>query len=220
MIERDYIMRMIQMLVQALLRILSYKQKKDYPKALTEIQNASKTLIGVELDVIRRLSDVQIIDLLTLVKNFGSPKCYLAGMLLKEEADIFELQGKTSESIDARTKSLSLLTEAAIERGAAENPDHATAIGAVSDRLNHDDLPGHIHKKLFHFYELTGQYAKGEDTLYEILNKEPGFVEEGLLFYGRLKNKSDEELEKGNLSRKEIDESANTLEGKQQPTIK
>jgi hypothetical protein len=76
MIERDYIMRMIQMLVQALIRIFSFKEKKDYPQALNEIQNASKTLIGVELDVIRRLSDVQIIDLLTLVKDFGSLKCY------------------------------------------------------------------------------------------------------------------------------------------------
>jgi len=38
------------------------------------------------------------------------------GMLLKEEAEILELQGKGDESVDARTKSLSLLTEAAIER--------------------------------------------------------------------------------------------------------
>ena len=99
MIERDYIMRMIQMLVQALIRIFSFKEKKEYPQALNEIQNASKTLIGVELDVIRRLSDVQIIDLLTLVKDFGGLKCYLAGMLLKEEAEILELQGMSPKAL-------------------------------------------------------------------------------------------------------------------------
>jgi hypothetical protein len=214
MIERDYIMRMIQMLVQALIRIFSFKEKKDYPQALNEIQNASKTLIGVELDVIRRLSDVQIIDLLTLVKDFGSLKCYLAGMLLKEEAEILELQRKGDESVDARTKSLSLLTEAAIEKGAPLNSEHASAADAVAAKLNRTDLPVHIHKKLFHYYELVGKYGKGEDTLFEILKKEPSFVEEGLLFYGRIRNKSDEELDKGNLSRKEIDESAKTLEGK------
>jgi hypothetical protein len=60
----------------------------------------------------------------------------------------------------------------------------------------------------------VGQYGKGNDTLFEILKKEPSFVEEGLLFYGRIRNKSDKELDKGNLSRKEFDESANTLEGK------
>jgi hypothetical protein len=181
---------------------------------LDEIQNASKTLIGVELDVIRRLSDVQIIDLLTLVKDFGSLKCYLAGMLLKEEAEILELQGKGDESVDARTKSLSLLTEAAIEKGAPLNSEHASTVDVVAAKLNHTDLPVHIHKKLFHYYELVGQYGKGNDTLFEILKKEPSFVEEGLLFYGRIRNKSDKELDKGNLSRKEFDESANTLEGK------
>ena len=135
-------------------------------------------------------------------------------MLLKEEAEILELQGKRDESVDARTKSLSLLTEAAIEKGAPLNSEHASAADVIAAKLNHADLPVHIHKKLFHYYELVGQYGKGEDTLFEILKKESSFVEEGLLFYGRIRNKSDEELAKGNLSRKEIDESANTLEGK------
>ncbi len=206
MIERDYIMRMIQMLVQALLRILSFKEKKDYPKALNEIQNASKTLIGVELDVIRRLSDVQMIDLLTLVKDFGGLKCYLAGMLLKEEAEIFELQEKSSESIDARTKSLSLLTEAALEKGAPLNSEHASAADAAAEKLDHAALPVHIHKKLFHYCELMHQYGKAENAMIDIVEKESSFVEEGLLFYERLGSKSDDELREGNFSRKEIEE--------------
>ncbi len=214
MIERDYIMRMIQMLVQALLRILSFKEKKDYPKALNEIQNASKTLIGVELDVIRRLSDVQIIDLLTLVKDFGSLKCYLAGMLLKEEAEIFEFQGKTAESVDARTKSLSLLTEAALEKGAPLDSEHASAVDVAAEKLDHAGLPVHIHKKLFHYYELIRQYGKAENTVFDIVVKEPSFVEEGLLFYERLRKKSDDELSDGNLSRKEIEEGMIDLLGK------
>jgi hypothetical protein len=53
-----------------------------------------------------------------------------------------------------------------------------------------------------------------EDTLFEILKKEPSFVEEGLLFYARIRNKSDEELDKGNLSRKEFDEGINMLQEK------
>ena len=206
MIERDYIMRMIQMLVEALLRIFFFKEKKDYPKALNEIQNASKTLIGVEIDVIRRLSDVQMIDLLTMVKYFGSMKCYLAGVLLKEEGEIFELQEKSAESIDARTKSLSLLTEAALGKGALLTSEHASAADAVAEKLDRATLPVHIHKKLFHYYELVHQFGKAENEVFNIVEKEPGFVEEGLLFYERLGNKSDDELREGNLSRKEIEE--------------
>jgi Family of unknown function (DUF6483) len=214
MIERDYIMRMIQMLVQALIKIFSFKEKKDYPQALNEIQNASKSLIGVELDVIRRLSDVQIIDLLTLVKDFDGLKCYLAGVLLKEEADILELQGKEVDSVDTRMKSLSLLTEAVIEKGALLDSDHASAIDSVAAKLNHASLPVHIHKKVFHYYELIRQYGKAEDTVFEIIEKEPSFVQEGLLFYERLQKKSDDDLREGNLSRNEIAEGMIELRGK------
>jgi hypothetical protein len=216
MIERDYIMRMIQMLVQALLRILLFKKRKDYPEALNEIQKASKTLIGVELDVIRRLTDVQIIELLTLVKDFGSPKCYLAGMLLKEEAEILELQGKTAESIDARVKSLSLLTEAAIEKGTPLDSDYASAVDVLAGKLNEVDLPVHIRKKLFGYYELVREFGKAEDALFEILKKEPSFVEEGILFYERLEKKSDKELTEGNFTRKEIEEGLTKLQGREQ----
>ena len=205
MIERDYIMRMIQMLVQSLLRILSFKEKKEYPRALNEIQNASKTLIGVELDVIRRLSDVQMIDLLTMMKDFGGVKCYFAGILLKEEAEIFELQGEAAASIDVRMKSLSLLIEAAVEKGAPLDSDHASAIDVVADTLNHADLPVHIHKKLFRYFELVGQYGKADDALFGILKKEPSFVATGIRYYEKLSKKSDEELSQGNFSRKEIE---------------
>ena len=64
MIERDYIMRMIQQLSQALVRILFLKSQKEYPEALSEIRKASRTILGADLDVLQRLSDRQMIDLL------------------------------------------------------------------------------------------------------------------------------------------------------------
>ncbi|MGA7160729.1 MAG: DUF6483 family protein [Bacteroidota bacterium] len=84
MIERDYIMRMIRVLVQALERILFLKNAREYPNALDEIQKTSKQLLGVQLDIFLRLSDIQIIDLLSLDIGLGIPKCYAAGILLKE----------------------------------------------------------------------------------------------------------------------------------------
>ena len=64
MIERDYLMRMIQMLAQVLARILFLKNKREYPESIAEIQKASKKILGIEIDVLGRLSDVQMIDLL------------------------------------------------------------------------------------------------------------------------------------------------------------
>jgi Family of unknown function (DUF6483) len=214
MIERDYIMRMIQMLVQVLAKILFFKKGGQYPKALDEIQKASKQILGIELEIFRKLSDLQMIDFLSLDVSLGIPKCYAAGMLLKEEAEILDLQGKAAESIDARLKSLILLTEAAIEKGNPLDSDHASAVDGVAGKLNEVDLPVHIHKKLFRYYELVREFGKAEDALFEILEKEPSFIEEGMLFYERLKKKSDKELTEGNLLRKEIEESLKELQGR------
>ena len=206
MIERDYIMRMIQMLVQALVQILFHKRGGQYPEALGEIQKASKTLIGVELDVIQRLSDIQIIELLSLVKIFGIPKCYVAGRLLKEEADILKLQGKNAEVPDLLVKSLSLMTEAAVQYGGPTDADHATAVDNIIRALPVDELPVHVQKKLFKYYEIIHRYGKAEDVMFLIVDRESGFVTDGERFYERLQKKSDEELIDGNFSRGEIKE--------------
>ena len=206
MIERDYIMRMIQMLVQALVQILFHKRGGQYPEALGEIQKASKTLIGVELDVIRRLTDIQIIELLSLVKIFGVPKCYVAGRLLKEEAEVFAFQGKNPEVRDLLVKSLSLMTEAAVQYGGPTDADHAAAIEEVARALPIGELPVHVQKKMFRYYETIHRYGKAEDAMFLILDMEPGFSVDGGRFYERLQKKSDEELLEGNFSRGEIEE--------------
>ncbi|HEV2660598.1 MAG TPA: DUF6483 family protein, partial [Ktedonobacteraceae bacterium] len=62
--------------------------------------------------------------------------------------------------------------------------------------------------KLFAYYELSGQYARAEDTLFDLLetgnNRE--MVESGRAFYTRLLAKSDADLQAGNLARDEVDE--------------
>lgn len=213
MIERDYIMRMIQMLTQALARIVFRKNAREYPEALKEIQTTSKHLLGVELDVLRRLSDIQMIDLLSLDLALGLPKCHAAGMLLKEEAEILEFQKKESESRDACLKALSLLTETAIRNNGPYDSGHAEAIDFVAGKLKNYGPPVYISKKLFRYYEIAQHYAKARYVLLDILKMEPSFAGEGLLFYARLGKKLDDDLRKGNISRTEIADSVNELRG-------
>lgn len=205
MIERDYIMRMIQMLVQVLARILFHKKGAQYPEALDEIQRGSKQIVGVELDVLRRLSDTQMIDMLLLDVSLGIPKCYAVGMLLKEEAEILDLQSKKSESADAYVKSLSLLTEASLRHGRTFDARHGEAILQLAAKLGGLQVPVHARKKLFHHFERVGEFKRARDVLRAVIEEEPGFSGEGIRFYQRLKERSDQELSAGNLSREEID---------------
>lgn len=204
MIERDYIMRMIQMLVQVLARILFLKKGEQYPEALDEIQKASKQILGIELEIFRKLSDIQMIDFLSLDVSLGIPKCYAAGILLKEEAEIFAIQKKESESQEMFVKSLSLLTEVAIHKGAALNTEHANAVESVSGKLRGKEIPIYVKKKLFRYFEIVGEYGEAARTLFEITAAEPSFISESIAYYERLKNKPDQDLDQGHLPKAKI----------------
>jgi hypothetical protein len=206
MIERDYIMRMIRMLVQVLARILFFKKGEQYPEALDEIQKASKQILGIELEIFRKLSDLQMIDFLSLDVSLGIPKCYAAGILLKEEAEILAIQKKESESLDTFVKSLSLLTEVAIHNESPFDTDHASAIESVAAKLKGKEYLVYVQKKLFRYFEIAGQYGEAANVLSKILVQEPSFVSEGIRYYERLEKKSDEELRRGCLPRKDIEE--------------
>lgn len=214
MIERDYIMRMIQMLVQALADIIFLRRKREYPQALEKIRTTSKQLFGVEIDVLRHLSDTQIIDLLCIDPAIGKGRCYAAGMLLKEEAEISEEMNKTEGIAETYLKSLSLLAESGVRNKKSIDAGHDEAIDDLIRKFEGREIPIHILKKVFRYYEVSLRYAKAGTILLRVIDKEPGFLEEGIQFYARLRKKSDDELSKGGLSRAAIDEELNKIADK------
>jgi len=204
MIERDYIMRMIQMLAQALVRILFLKSQKDFPEAIAEIQRASKRILGIEVDVLRRLTDVQMIDLLSLDAGMGIPKCYAAGMLLKEEADVVTSMQKAGDGHELYCKALSLLTESGIRNKGPFDPAHGKAISAIAEKLQDAPVPVHTLKKLFCYHDLTRDYGRAAVVLLKVVAKEPSFAKEADRFYQRLAALSDAELNEGQFTREEV----------------
>ena len=74
MIEQDYFMRMMSVLAALLARILFYKQKRDFPRALLEIENTGKTLLGVDRMLIGQLSASQLMGLFGADLTAAVPK--------------------------------------------------------------------------------------------------------------------------------------------------
>jgi hypothetical protein len=50
-----------------------------------------------------------------------------------------------------------------------------------------------------------------DEILSEVVQEDPEFVREGMRFYQRLRAKTDEELQKGNLPRHKVEESMKDL---------
>ncbi len=212
MIEQDYIMRMINVLNTVLANALGLRKKREFPEALQELSNGAKTLLGIDHSLIDLLSPDQLMGLFGVDLEVATPKCYALGIILKEEAAVRLEMGDQQEADRLMVKSLSLLLDTLVAAGRPVEPRHTSSIDELEDGLRGVELPLELLKKSMRGREALKQYARAEDVLFEILEREPEFIGEGLTFYGRLLDRGDAELTEGGLPRGEVLEGRAELE--------
>lgn len=205
MYQRDYIMRLIEQFGQALQRILKVKEAEQFDAALHEISQAGKTLLGLDMTLLRALDDRQIVEFLTTSDGLDSGRCLVIAELFLQEGEITALLGETEESIRDDIKSLSLFLSALAENEQLHSDAYFAKVTDLRNRLHQVPLPGHVTFKLYRFFEQRGEYARAEDLLFALLESGyPGIAEEGRAFFARLLAQSDAALQQGNLPRKEV----------------
>lgn len=202
---------MISSLARVLAKVMLHKKAKQYDQAMEELQQAGKQLLGMNLLLLSSLSDEELIALLKLGERFDVEKCLAAAELLREQSEIQGLTGNENESARSAMKSLSLFTELVQYEKEALPQEYFEKIESLIQALSVFELPQSIQQKLFRYYELTGSYAKAEDVLFELVEQNASFLQDGIKFYDRLMKKTDDELAKGNLPRGEVKKSANEL---------
>ena len=215
MLTKDYIMRMIETLSMMLQKVLLMKESKNISGGYEEINKTSKELLGFELSLLQSLPDNKIIELFSLEKDTSAPRLYVLGVLFKEKASLDALGGKHDESDLLKLKSLAMLLESYLVGQKQVFKDHASLVQEILQSNGNDFLTLDTLDRLFQFYELTNQYGKAEDVLFEIIHEDPEYVTKGILFYERLLQKNDDELLLGNLPRPEVEEAYDDLKSRQ-----
>ena len=213
-ITRDYFLRMIHQLAQALAKVLKLNQIEQYDEALEEIQRSSKQLVGMDLRLLTTLSDNEHIRLLSLGDRFEVEKCVVAAELLRQIGDVKELQGNDAERYHCYSTSLSLFLELLFRESETLPKEYFDKIDVLISKLSAYELTPALLKKLFRFYGSVGRYDAAENTLFDLVGRDAAFCTEGVRFYERLRTKSDEELERGNLPRGEVEAGLKELLGK------
>jgi hypothetical protein len=205
MITRDYFMRMIQVLAQALGRLLAHRDAKRYDEAYDVIRQTSRQFLGMDATLLNSLSDAELIRLLDLGDRFDVEKCVVAAELLRMTGELEDLEGRREKSYEASVKSLSLFLELLFRETGAMPQEFFDKVDLLVGSLSAYDLPLQLRQKLFRYYDSCGRYAMAEDVLFDIIDADPGIVGEGLRFYERLRGKTDEDLSRGNLPRQEVE---------------
>jgi tetratricopeptide (TPR) repeat protein len=215
MFRNDYLMRLIEQFTQALAIALGFKRARDYPKALSVIQNTLQQIFGVDAKFIDTIPEEDLLVLLKVNGTIEPDRAVMIAALEKLTGEIYEAQGQEEEAYYAYLKSTTLSLEVLLTDGDTVLKDYIPEIDSLLAKFTDFDLSYPTKFRLCLYYEKTGKYAKAEDVLYELLEDEeagPGIVREGIDFYRRLLSKSDPELTAGQLPREEVEEGLEKLE--------
>ncbi len=90
MIQKDYIMRMVEQAAKALNRIMVNKKNDSLDEAQKNVENAFNNVLGIDLQLLLLLSesDAAVLFGISNDKEIGSVKCLMAARLLKEYSEI------------------------------------------------------------------------------------------------------------------------------------
>lgn len=109
MIQKDYILRIIEQMGKMLAKVLLNKEQGNNEEAIKEIDNSFGTITGVDAHLIESLSHDSIAELFGISKDTaaGSMKCIITGKLLREKADLLK-NIRPEESIEMLHRALYL----------------------------------------------------------------------------------------------------------------
>lgn len=174
---------------------------------LTLIDTSFKRFLGISSGFANSISEA---DLLEHIKKNGKIQgnaCVIAAALLYEEGKIYRNSKDFNEAYKRFFKGFSLILNIFTLDLDCEIEGYKKTAADLAAAIEGFELFPSEQKKLFTYYNSTGNYSKAEDYLYELLDskEENSFAKESLKeFYNNLLTKNDEELINGNLPRGEI----------------
>lgn len=235
MFQNDYVMRMIEQFSQAIAALLGLKQKKNPSEALELNGKLFKRLFGLNPNLVRVLSERDLIDLLSWEGEAPQEKLLMMATLLKEEGELNGMLEKPDAMYRFSLKALNLTLIAASARIESEWLDVGKQIDELTEALKDCELPRDTKEMLWVYYGDAGRFADAEDILFELLELEPAeenvghpandsysnadldnstvadnrskLLAEAESFYERLLGLRDDVLEAGRLPRDEVKDS-------------
>lgn len=207
MINKDYILRLAERMGRELAILLGLRKREKYQEALIYIDDLLLRMSGFTSRSINALTEEMLLRALSPLGTLNVEICLCIATMLKSEGEIYEDQANIKESYYRYCKSLFLFLAALRSQPIDDDTQFSTNISELLAKLEDYELPANLKQQLFRYYESSGQYAKAEDTLFELLEIHPidqAILAQSIAFYKRLLAKSDADLLMGLFSRAEV----------------
>lgn len=216
MLSEDYIIRMIQLAVAALLKIVGLRKEGLLDDAQVQIDLTLEQLIGLRASRIRNLDDGQLFALLTRDGELDLERLTLTADLFLEEGEILAARNRVEDSQISYIRALRYYCEVffqqheagSISRGSGGvKPGVAQKIDSLLVKILPEYLETNTLWPLSGYYEETGQYFKAEQILLQMA-AQPEFkadlMPELKAFYERLLLVSESSLADGGMDQADL----------------
>ncbi len=204
MLTEDYILRMINLGVAALLRAIGLRKEGHYDQAHQTVQQALEQLTGLRADLLTRLDERGLLDLLSVQEELDHDRTMLIADLYHEQGENFKAQNRPGEACFPQLRALNLALESSLSRPIEEVIALKEKIEVFAASVKTCHIPFETSYSLFNFYEVAGAYSEAERTLRPLI-QHPQFGDamrqEYQDFCDRLLEKTDRELEQAGLTR-------------------
>ena len=210
MIQRDYILRMIEEFRRVVEVIMAYRSEGRWQEVAATVDEQFQRLVGVPAQEATHLAETDLTARLMRgeATQVVRDKMLFLIRLFKEAGDAAVAQDRLEEGHNLLSRGLELRVGTYWGEEPSEHADFAPPVEAFTGALAGTTIPPRTQAMLMHHYEKTGAFAKAEDALYALLEAAPGnleVVQWGITFYERLQMRSNDTLEAGNLPRSELD---------------
>ncbi len=205
MFQRDYMMRMIQQMTEAIAAVIGLRQRKEHQEALEAIDELLDRKLRLKASLVHALSEEDLIAMLTTSGVPDTVSLEAIARLLREAGDIHDERGEESAALARWIKALGLnlrLSSIGADPVIAD-PDEEAAL--LLDKLAAYELPGRMKRLLVSWHERNGRFDQAENWLHELLEDGEAEHDEAAAFYNRLLLASDDELAAGGLPRQEVE---------------
>ncbi|HTG71268.1 MAG TPA: DUF6483 family protein [Candidatus Udaeobacter sp.] len=211
MFQRDYFMRMIEQMTEAVGQIMNLRQARKHEEALLYIDELLDKRFRLSSKLIRSLSDEDLMKVMTTNGILETDHLQAIAILMKQEAELYSELGRKDESYFAHVKSLHLFLRLSLAGAEPTIAEPRGQIKVLLDRLRPYELPVTAKRLLMEWHEAEGHYDLAENVMYELLDDKALNPSEAVDIYRRMLLQHNERLAAGGLPREEIEQGLKAL---------
>ncbi len=207
MFQKDFILRMIQEMVELLGIVLGLIKRKRYGEAMELTDEALKERFGLDVDWLLEASDEEIQSAMFVDGVLDEEKWKYTAELLHLKGMIYELIEDQEAYYKVKHRQLLLLLTLYKYQRGTFSFELIHNIEATTSLFERSSLSAAILVYLLHYYEDQLHFDKAENVLFELWEREvdkAGLRKLGVAFYERLLKKKEPELERGKLPLAEV----------------